>query len=111
MARWSIRTQMRPSTRRGGRLADGFPIRDAPNTWHLMAVEADGSGMSRFAWTPRYPSALTNDGGLDTYNAVQPAVVQFGGELLVAYTTQRDQTMAHSTPASASHAPVSRTWR
>jgi hypothetical protein len=80
-----------------GRLADGFPIRDAPNTWHLMAVEADGSGMSRFAWTPRYPSALTNDGGLDTYNAVQPAVVQFGGELLVAYTTQRDQTMAHST--------------
>lgn len=80
-----------------GRLADGFPIRDAPNTWHLMAIEADGSGMRRFAWTPRYASALTNDGGLDTYNAVQPAVVLSGGELLVAYTTQRDQTMAHST--------------
>jgi hypothetical protein len=80
-----------------GRLADGFPIRDAPNTWHLMAIEADGSGMRRFAWTPRYASALTNDSGLDTYNAVQPAVVLSGGELLIAYTTQRDQTMAHST--------------
>ncbi|MCS6840517.1 MAG: hypothetical protein NZ699_08975 [Roseiflexus sp.] len=80
-----------------GRLADGFPIRDAPNTWHLMAIEADGSGMRRFAWTPRYESDLTNDSGLDTYNAVQPAVVLSGGELLVAYTTQRDQTMAHST--------------
>lgn len=80
-----------------GRLSDGFPIRDAPNTWHLMAIEADGSGMRRFAWTPRYESALTNDSGIDTYNAAQPAVVLSGGELLVAYTTQRDQTMAHST--------------
>lgn len=80
-----------------GRLADGFPIRDAPNTWHLMAIEADGSMMRRFAWTPRYDSSLTDDDGLDTYNAAQPAVVQSGGEFLVAYTTQRDQTMAHTT--------------
>lgn len=80
-----------------GRLADGFPIRDAPNTWHLMTVEADGSDMRRYAWTPRYDSLLTDDDGLDTYNAAQPAVVQSGGETLVAYTTQRDQTMAHTT--------------
>jgi hypothetical protein len=80
-----------------GRLADGTPIRAAPNTWHLMSVASDGTDLRRFAWTPRYEARLTDDSGQDTYNAAQPAVFFSGGELLVAYTTQRDTTMAHTT--------------
>jgi len=79
-----------------GRLSDGAPIRDAPNTWHLMSTNADGSDMRRFAWTPRYRYELTSDDGQDTFNAAQPALVFSGGEMLVAYTTQRDGTMAHT---------------
>lgn len=80
-----------------GRLADGTAIRGAPNTWHLMSINADGTDMRRFAWTPRYASYLTDDSGQDTYNAAQPALVWQGGAPLVAYTTQRDGTMAHTT--------------
>jgi hypothetical protein len=80
-----------------GRLADGTAIRGAPNTWHLMSVAADGGDLRRFAWTPRYNSQLTEDSGQDSYNAAQPAPILSNGELLVAYTMQRDGTMAHST--------------
>ncbi len=80
-----------------GRLADGTPIREAPNTWHLMTVNADGTAISRYAWTPRYNEYLTDDSGHDTYNAAQPALIFAGAETLVAYTTQRDGTMAHTT--------------
>jgi hypothetical protein len=80
-----------------GRLADGTAIRGAPNTWHLMSIAADGSDLRRFAWTPRYDSHLTEDSGQDSYNAAQPAPLLRNGELLVAYTMQRDGTMAHST--------------
>ncbi|GAB4109438.1 MAG: hypothetical protein OHK0050_00660 [Roseiflexaceae bacterium] len=79
-----------------GRLPDGAPIRDAPNTWHLMAINADGSHMQRYAWTPRYASEVTDDSGQDTFNAAQPAIIQANGQLLVAYVSQRDGTMAHS---------------
>jgi hypothetical protein len=79
------------------RLPNGTLVRDAPNTWHLMTVNSDGTDMRRFAWTPRYAYHLTTDGGQDTYNAAQPAPVISNGELLVAYTSQRDGTMAHST--------------
>jgi hypothetical protein len=80
-----------------GLLGDGSPIREAPNTWHLMAIAADGTGLARFAWTPRFPSALTRDDGNDTFNAAEPALVFDGARMLVAYTTQRDGTMAHTT--------------
>lgn len=80
-----------------GRLADGSKIRSAPNTWHLMTVNTDGSDMRRFAWTPRYATSLLSDDGQDTFNAAQPALVVSGTEQLVAFTTQRDGTMAHST--------------
>jgi hypothetical protein len=79
-----------------GRLPDGAPIRDAPNTWHLMTTEADGSDMRRFAWTPRYAAELTSDGGQDTFNAAQPAVLFKNNQIQVAYTTQRDGSMAHT---------------
>lgn len=80
-----------------GRLADGTPIRGAPNTWHLMSIDVSGTDMRRYAWTPRYDSYLTDDSGQDTYNAAQPALVPTEDGLLVAYTSQRDPTMAHST--------------
>ena len=80
-----------------GRLIDGTLIRDAPNSWHLMAITTDGADLQRFAWTPRYATYLMNDSGNDTYNAVQPALVPDGSHWLVAYTTQRDGSMAHTT--------------
>jgi hypothetical protein len=80
-----------------GRLPGGAEIRHAPNTWHLMTVNSDGSDMRRFAWTPRYDYALDEDSGHDTYNAAQPTLVFSGTEMVVAYTTQRDGTMVHST--------------
>lgn len=79
-----------------GRLPDGTYIRNAPNTWHLMAITSDGADLRRFAWTPRYRYHLTTDDGLDSYNAAQPALIPAGNEFLVAYTSQRDSTMAHT---------------
>jgi len=79
-------------------LPDGIKVRGAPNTWHLMALHPDGSALQRFAWTPLAEWTLTVDTGLyDTYHAAQPAVVQNGGALYVAYTSQQDSTMVHST--------------
>lgn len=79
-------------------LPGGFPVRHAPNTWHLMTVNPDGTHFQRFAWTPCCVYNLTNDNGrTDTYAAAQPAVVQNNGQLFVAYTMQPDQSMFHST--------------
>lgn len=79
-------------------LPGGFQIRNAPNTWHLMTLNPDGTDFQRYAWTPCCPWSLTNDSGSgDTYAAIQPAVVQSGGHIFVAYTMQTDQTMVHST--------------
>ncbi len=81
-----------------GRLPDGFTVRDGPNTWHLMALNPDGTGFQRFVWSPVAKYNLTNDSGVgDTYHAAQPAVVQKDGELFVAFTSQQDGTMVHST--------------
>jgi hypothetical protein len=81
-----------------GTLADGFPIRRAPNTWHLMALHPDGSNLQRLAWTPLAPWSRTLDTGLgDTYHAAQPAVVLKNGEIYIAYTSQQDSSMVHST--------------
>lgn len=80
------------------RLLDGYPVRDAPNTWHIMALNPDGTDFQRLAWTPRYEYALTDDSGFfDTYAAAQPALVFQGQEWFVAYTSQVDSTMVHST--------------
>lgn len=79
-------------------LPGGFQIRQAPNTWHLMTLNPDGTEFQRFAWTPCCSWNLTNDSGSgDTYAAIQPAVVQDNGQLFVAYTMQTDQSMVHST--------------
>ncbi len=81
-----------------GFLPDGFPIRQAPNTWHLMTLNPDGSQLQRFAWTPLDNYNATNDTGLDdTYHATQPTVVMSGTVLYTAYTMQPDSTMVHST--------------
>ncbi len=87
--------QFNPAT---GTLADGFAIRDAPNSWHLMTLNPDGTEFQRFAWTPYSRYTLDRDTGFyDTYHATQPAIVQRGDELLVAYTSQQDSTMFHTT--------------
>jgi hypothetical protein len=79
-------------------LPGGFEVRDAPNTWHLMTLNPDGTQFHRFAWTPCCFWSLTNDSGHgDTYAAIQPAVVINNQQLYVAYTMQPDQTMVHST--------------
>ncbi len=84
-----------------GLFPEGNEIRKAPNTWHLMVLNPDGSDFQRLAWTPRYKYQLTNDSGAsDTYAAAQPAVVIQNGNVndyVVAYTFQNDQTMVHST--------------
>ncbi|MFN8488639.1 MAG: hypothetical protein U0350_13650 [Caldilineaceae bacterium] len=81
-----------------GFLPDGFPIREAPNTWHLMSLNPDGSSLQRFAWTPLDYYNATNDTGIDdTYHAAQPTVVMSSTVLYVAYTMQPDSTMVHST--------------
>lgn len=81
-----------------GTLADGFPIRDAPNTWHLMVLNPDGTDFQRYAWTPLAPWSRTKDNGVsDTYHAAQPAVVLKNEEIFVAYTSQQDSSMVHST--------------
>jgi len=82
-------------------LPGGFQVRDAPNTWHLMTVNPDGTDFQRLAWTPRYIWSITNDSGFfDTFHAAQPAVIVGNGQLddyLVAYTSQQDSTMVHTT--------------
>lgn len=81
-----------------GVLPGGYPIRDAPNTWHLMTLNPDGTDFRRLAWTPRYHWALDDDSGFyDTYAAAQPAPLLVGEELYIAYTAQTDSTMVHST--------------
>lgn len=81
-----------------GFLPDGFQIRDAPNTWHLMALHPDGSQLQRLAWTPLDHYTAANDTGLyDTYHAAQPTVIISGTQTYVAYTMQPDSTMVHST--------------
>ena len=76
----------------------GQEIRNAPNTWHLMTVNPDGTSFQRHVWTPRYIWAIDDDSGSsDTYAATQPAVVQVNGQTHIAYTMQADNTMVHST--------------
>ena len=79
-------------------LPGGFEVRDAPNTWHLMTLNPDGTDFKRFAWTPCCFWSLTDDSGRgDTYAAAQPAVVINNQQLYVAYTMQPDQSMVHTT--------------
>ncbi|MEM7335224.1 MAG: hypothetical protein AAF490_24310 [Chloroflexota bacterium] len=84
-----------------GYFPEGVEIRKAPNTWHLMVLNPDGSDFQRLAWTPRYKYTLTNDSGAsDTFAAAQPAVVIQNNNInnyVIAYTFQNDQTMVHST--------------
>ncbi len=81
----------------GGKLPNGDEIRVGPNAWHLHAVNPDGSGFERFAFTPYSEWARTEDDGHDTYTAAQPALVFNNGEMLIAFTSQQDSTMVHST--------------
>ena len=81
-----------------GALPGGQEIREGPNTWHLMTVHPDGTNLQRFAWTPVFEYALTDDSGhFDTYAATQPALLIDGDEWLVAFTAQTDSTMVHTT--------------
>ncbi|MCB9135947.1 MAG: hypothetical protein H6636_11010 [Anaerolineales bacterium] len=80
-----------------GILPGGTYIRDAPNTWHLMVVNPDGTDFKRYAWTPAFPWAATYDSGHDTYQATQPAVILNNGQIFVAFTSQADGSMVHST--------------
>ena len=80
-----------------GYLPGGYEIRDAPNTWHLMSLNPDGTDFKRFAWTPAFTWSITDDSGHDTYQATQPAIVMNGGKLYIAYTMQTDGSMVHST--------------
>jgi hypothetical protein len=81
-----------------GTLADGYEIRMAPNTWHIMVLDPDGANFHRYAWTPYTAWALAiDDGASDTYHATQPAIVQQGDDLFVAYTSQQDSSMVHTT--------------
>ena len=80
-----------------GRLPSGFEIRGGPNTWHLMALRPDGTDFHRFAFTAYSEYQLTNDSGLDTYIGAQPAVIQSGEQTLIAFTSQQDNTMVHTT--------------
>lgn len=86
--------QFNPPT---GKLPNGFEIRRAPNAWHLHAVNPDGSEFQRFAFTPYAYWAREEDSGGDTYTAAQPALVFKDGEMFVAFTSQQDGTMVHST--------------
>ena len=82
-----------------GLLPNGYPIRDAPNTWHLMALNPDGTAMHRYAFTPygSWVGALLDDDGKDNYTAAQPALVFSGGEQFIVFISQQDSTMVHST--------------
>ncbi len=83
-----------------GKLPNGFEIRQAPNAWHLHVVNPDGSDFQRFAFTPYAFWARDYDNGNDTYTAAQPALVFRNNEMLVAFTSQQDGTMVHSTHKS-----------
>lgn len=90
-------------------LPGGFQIRQAPNTWHLMTVNPDGTHFQRFAWTPCCAYSLTNDNGrTDTYAAAQPAVVQNNASFLwpIPCSQTNPCSILPSKPASASPAPV-----
>lgn len=80
-----------------GLLPLGYPIRQAPNTWHLMALNPDGTQLGRLAFTPWSEYARTEDSGLDTYTAAQPTLVFSGTDMYIAFTSQPDSTMVHST--------------
>lgn len=80
-----------------GHLPSRYDIRSAPNTWHLMAINPDGTNFHRFAFTPYAEWALTDDSGLDTYVGAQPAVIISGTQWYIAFTSQQDTTMVHST--------------
>ncbi|HZY43249.1 MAG TPA: hypothetical protein VFF70_00745, partial [Anaerolineae bacterium] len=80
-----------------GRLALGFELRQAPNTWHLMVIDPDGTHFQRYAFTPYSEYELTNDSGNDTYVGAQPAVVLSGTQQFIAFTSQQDESMVHST--------------
>lgn len=80
-----------------GQLALGFPIRAAPNTWHLMVINPDGTHFQRYAFTPYSEYELTNDSGQDTYVGAQPAVILSGTQQFIAFTSQPDPSMVHST--------------
>jgi len=89
--------QFNPPT---GKLPNGFEIRDAPNAWHLHVVNPDGSDFARYAFTPYAEWARTDDTGLDTYTAAQPALIFNNGKMYVAFTSQQDGSMVHSTQKS-----------
>ena len=82
-----------------GLLPSGSVVRQAPNTWHLMALSPDGTNLQRYAFTPygTWDGAIVDDDGKDNYTAAQPAVVISGNEEYLAYTFQLDSTMVHST--------------
>ena len=82
-----------------GKLPSGYTIREAPNAWHLMVLNPDGTDLQRYAFTPygAYDDARTNDSGLDAYTAAQPALVFSNTETFVAFTSQQDGSMVHST--------------
>ncbi|GAB4581469.1 MAG: hypothetical protein Fur0022_42160 [Anaerolineales bacterium] len=80
-----------------GILPGGYEIRDAPNTWHLMTLNPDGTDFKRYAWTPAFTWAMTYDNGHDTYQATQPAVILNGDDIFIAFTSQADGSMVHST--------------
>lgn len=84
-----------------GYFPGGADIRKAPNTWHLMTMNTDGTDFKRVASTPRYKWNLTNDSGAaDNYAAAQPAVIIQNNNInnyVIAYVMQDDQTMVHST--------------
>jgi hypothetical protein len=83
-----------PST---GRLALGYELRGAPNTWHIMSLYPDGTHFQRYAFTPYADWALTEDSGEDTYVGAQPAVIMSGTQQFIAFTSQQDSSMVHST--------------
>ena len=81
-----------------GVLPGGDPVRDAPNTWHLMSLNPDGSDLQRFVWSAAFEWALERDDGhFDTYTAAQPAPFLVNDDLVVAFTSQTDSTMVHTT--------------
>ncbi len=81
----------------GGKLPNGDEIHVGPNAWHLHVVNPDGTDFQRYAFTPYSEWARTEDDGHDTYTAAQPALVFNNGEMFIAFTSQQDTTMVHST--------------
>jgi hypothetical protein len=95
---WVDANSAEPFNAATGHLQLGYPIRDAPNTWHIMTLNPDGTGLARFAFTPYSDYNLTQDDGQDTYTALQPALLMAGNQWLIAYTSQpEDPSAVHST--------------